>query len=58
MMIKFSDIQKINAQYKQEFKEAFNRVIDSGWYFMKNQQVSEKGKKIFYKKKVLRLNIF
>ena len=33
-MIKFLDIQKINAQYKQELKEASNRVIDSGWYLM------------------------
>ncbi len=33
-MIKFLDIQKINAQYKRELKEASNRVIDSGWYLM------------------------
>ncbi len=33
-MIKFLDLQKINAQYKQELKEAANRVIDSGWYLM------------------------
>jgi dTDP-4-amino-4,6-dideoxygalactose transaminase len=33
-MIKFLDLQKINAQYEQELKEAANRVIDSGWYLM------------------------
>lgn len=33
-MIKFLDLQKINAQYQQELKEAANRVIDSGWYLM------------------------
>ena len=33
-MIKFLDIQKINAQYQKELKESANRVIDSGWYLM------------------------
>jgi len=33
-MIKFLDLQKINAQYQQELKEAASRVIDSGWYLM------------------------
>ena len=33
-MINFLDLQKINAQYEQELKEAANRVIDSGWYLM------------------------
>ena len=33
-MIKFLDLQKINAQYEHELKEAANRVIDSGWYLM------------------------
>ena len=33
-MIKFLDLQKINAQYEQELKKAANRVIDSGWYLM------------------------
>ena len=33
-MIKFLDLQKINAQYAQELKIAANRVIDSGWYLM------------------------
>ena len=33
-MIKFLDLQKINAQYEKELKAAANRVIDSGWYLM------------------------
>ncbi|MBS9784586.1 MAG: DegT/DnrJ/EryC1/StrS family aminotransferase [Oceanivirga sp.] len=33
-MIKFLDLQKINAQYEQELKEVASRVIDSGWYLM------------------------
>lgn len=33
-MIKFLDLQHINAQYEKELKEAANRVIDSGWYLM------------------------
>jgi dTDP-4-amino-4,6-dideoxygalactose transaminase len=33
-VIKFLDLQKINAQYEIELKEAANRVIDSGWYLM------------------------
>ncbi len=33
-MIKFLDLQKINAQYELELKDAANRVIDSGWYLM------------------------
>jgi len=33
-MIKFLDLQKINAQYEQELKESANRVIDSGWYLL------------------------
>ena len=33
-MIKFLDLKKINAQYKQELTIAANRVIDSGWYLM------------------------
>jgi dTDP-4-amino-4,6-dideoxygalactose transaminase len=31
-MIKFLDLQAINAQYKDELKEACAKVIDSGWY--------------------------
>jgi len=31
-MIKFLDLQKINAQYVDELKQAAAEVIDSGWY--------------------------
>lgn len=31
-MIKFLDLQKINAQYAEELKQAAADVIDSGWY--------------------------
>ena len=33
-MIKFLDIQKINAQYEQELKQVAHEVIDSGWYLL------------------------
>ena len=33
-MIKFLDLQKINALHKDELLKAFNRVLDSGWYIM------------------------
>lgn len=33
-MINFLDLKSINKQYQQEFKEAFARVIDSGWYIL------------------------
>ncbi|NJY63943.1 aminotransferase [Salinimicrobium sp. CDJ15-81-2] len=33
-MIKFLDLQKVNAEYEQELKEAAARVIDSGWYLL------------------------
>ncbi|MFW5804158.1 MAG: DegT/DnrJ/EryC1/StrS family aminotransferase [bacterium] len=33
-MIKFLDLQKINAQYAEEMKQAAAEVIDSGWYLM------------------------
>jgi dTDP-4-amino-4,6-dideoxygalactose transaminase len=36
-MIKFLDLQRINAQYEQELKAASNRVIESGWYLMGNE---------------------
>ncbi len=36
-MIKFLDLQKINAQYQEELKQVANRVIDSGWYLMGNE---------------------
>ena len=39
-MIKFLDLQKINAQYHKELKEASDRVIDSGWYLLGNELTS------------------
>ena len=33
-MIPFLDLQKINAQYAEQLKEAATRVIDSGWYLL------------------------
>jgi len=33
-MIKFLDLQKINAQYAAEMKQAAAEVIDSGWFLM------------------------
>ena len=36
-MIKFLDLQKINARDAAEIKEAVNRVIDSGWYLLGNE---------------------
>lgn len=38
-MIKFLDLQKINAQYAVELKKAAMDVIDSGWYLL-GQKVS------------------
>ena len=37
MMIKFLDLQKINAQYAEELKSAAADVIDSGWYLQGKQ---------------------
>ncbi|HSW67431.1 MAG TPA: DegT/DnrJ/EryC1/StrS family aminotransferase [Bacteroidales bacterium] len=33
-MIKFLDLQKINAQYAEELKQAAAEVIDSGWFLL------------------------
>jgi dTDP-4-amino-4,6-dideoxygalactose transaminase len=33
-MIKFLDLQKINAQYEKELKKVAVEVIDSGWYLL------------------------
>lgn len=33
-MIKFLDLQKINAQYAEELKKVASEVIDSGWYLL------------------------
>ncbi|MCL4146101.1 UNVERIFIED_CONTAM: hypothetical protein GTU68_000448 [Idotea baltica] len=47
-MIKFLDLQKINAQYEIELKEAANNVIDSGWYLMgKELEAFEQGYSTF-----------
>jgi len=35
-MVKFLDIQKINAQYQDQLKAATAQVIDSGWYILGN----------------------
>lgn len=36
-MIKFLDLQKINAKYSEELKQAAAEVIESGWYLMGDQ---------------------
>ncbi|WP_316746908.1 DegT/DnrJ/EryC1/StrS family aminotransferase [Pedobacter gandavensis] len=36
-MIKFLDLYAVNQQYKEALKEAFARVLDSGWYIMGNE---------------------
>lgn len=36
-MIKFLDLQKINAQYASELKQVASDVIDSGWFLMGSQ---------------------
>jgi dTDP-4-amino-4,6-dideoxygalactose transaminase len=36
-MIKFLDLQKINAQYASELKQVASEVIDSGWYLLGNR---------------------
>lgn len=33
-MIKFLDLKKISLQYKNEFQDAFNRVVKSGYYIL------------------------
>lgn len=33
-MIKFLDLQKVNAQYAEELKKAASEIIDSGWYLL------------------------
>jgi dTDP-4-amino-4,6-dideoxygalactose transaminase len=35
-MIKFLDLQKINARHSTEFKKVAEEVIDSGWYLLGN----------------------
>ncbi|TCD17338.1 DegT/DnrJ/EryC1/StrS family aminotransferase [Pedobacter psychrodurus] len=36
-MIKFLDLYKINQNHKKELLQAFERVLDSGWYIMGNE---------------------
>ena len=36
-MIKFLDLKAINAQYQDELDEAYQRVIESGWYILGNE---------------------
>ncbi|MVN21009.1 DegT/DnrJ/EryC1/StrS family aminotransferase [Mucilaginibacter arboris] len=36
-MINFLDLYSINQQYKSELKQAFERVLDSGWYILGNE---------------------
>jgi len=36
-MIKFLDLQKVNAQHADELKHAAAEVIDSGWYLLGNR---------------------
>lgn len=36
-MIKFLDLQKINAEYKDEFQKKFQNFLDSGWYILGNE---------------------
>ena len=33
-MIKFLDLKLVNQQHRTELREAFDRVLDSGWYIM------------------------
>jgi len=39
-MIKFLDLEKINQQYKPELMEAFERVLDSGWYILGKELIA------------------
>jgi len=43
-MIKFLDLQKINAQYADELKQAALAVIDSGWFLMGERVTSFENK--------------
>lgn len=43
-MIKFLDLQKVNAQYTSELKEAAARVIDSGWYLQGGENAAFEAK--------------
>jgi dTDP-4-amino-4,6-dideoxygalactose transaminase len=53
-MIKFLDLQKINAQYASELKQVAADVIDSGWY-LQGERVKqfEAGLEAFKKENVV-----
>jgi len=36
-MIKFLDLQKINAQYQEQFQEKLKLVLDNGWFILGNE---------------------
>jgi len=36
-MIKFLDLQKINAQYQEQFQEKMKLVLDKGWFILGNE---------------------
>lgn len=36
-MIKFLDLQKINAQYQEQFQEKLKLVLDKGWFILGNE---------------------
>lgn len=36
-MVKYLDLKRVNAQYESEINEAVNRVLDSGWYLLGNE---------------------
>ncbi|MFJ5439256.1 DegT/DnrJ/EryC1/StrS family aminotransferase [Pectobacterium brasiliense] len=36
-MINFLDLKEINARYKNELKDSFSRVLESGWYITGNE---------------------
>ena len=39
-MVKFLDLQKINEQYTNEFKDVFDKVLKSGWFIL-GQEVEQ-----------------
>ena len=36
-MIKFLDLQKINAQYQEQFHQKMKLVLDNGWFILGNE---------------------
>ncbi len=37
MSIKFLDLRAINQQYREQLRQAFDKVLDSGWYILGNE---------------------